>query len=174
MTEAARDTGLLCPSARAEDGAILLGVVGADGVVGYVQPLITVDENFLRKAGEGRTPEKRFRFAQPCVEAGCGYWTGSRCGVIDQAVDFPLNDSGVSLDHLPRCSIRPSCRWFRQAGPSACSVCPFIVTDLMTDGTVEASANVPPAFAAVLSSSPTDQQRWADQFGAEEARAARP
>jgi hypothetical protein len=58
-----QDSDRLCPSARCEEGAILLSVVGADGVVGYVRPQITVDEDFVRQAHKGRTPEKRFRFS---------------------------------------------------------------------------------------------------------------
>jgi len=32
-------------------------------------------------------------------------------------------------EDLPRCSIRPQCRWFRQEGPAMCRRCPQIVTD---------------------------------------------
>jgi hypothetical protein len=132
---------LLCPSAKAEVGAILIGIVGADGVVGYVQPQIAVDAEFLDRAREGRQPEKRLRFAQPCVESGCGYWTGSSCGVIAEAVEHPAPP--VAVDHLPRCSIRKTCRWFAQTGPRACGVCPYIVTDLSDDGTLVRHADVP-------------------------------
>src|SRR5437763_115569 len=31
---------------------------------------------------------------------------------------------------LPRCGIRPRCRWFAQNGRAACEVCPLVVTDL--------------------------------------------
>ena len=33
---------------------------------------------------------------------------------------------------LPRCAIRPTCRWFRQEGPAACFRCPQVVTDSRT------------------------------------------
>jgi len=122
----------LCPSARCEEGAILLGIVGKDGVVGYVSPLITVDQDFVRQAHKGRAPEKRFRFSQPCIEGGCRQWTGSRCGVIDRALqateeaDTPDVWDGV----LPKCSIRSRCRWFAQVGRRACTVCPLVMTDV--------------------------------------------
>jgi hypothetical protein len=124
---------LSCPSARCEEGAVLLGIVGSDGQVGYVSPLITIDTDFVRKAREGRIPESRFRFSQPCVEGRCTQWTGSRCGVIDQALDSEnsvetAREPGQSGP--PECVIRPTCRWFAQVGPKACAVCPLVVHTL--------------------------------------------
>ena len=126
-----QDSERLCPSARCEEGAILLGVVGEDGVVGYVRPLITIDKDFVRQAHKGRTPEKRFRFSQPCIEHGCRQWTGSRCGVIDRALqakeEADIPDAWE--DGLPKCTIRPRCRWFAQVGRKACAVCPLVITE---------------------------------------------
>ena len=126
------DTGRLCPSARCEDGAILLGIVGKNGVVGYVRPLMRVDEAFVRKAREGHAPERRFRFSQPCIESACKQWSGDRCGVIDRALPA-AEEAGASYTSgkaLPRCTIRPRCRWFAQAGRDACAVCPLVITDV--------------------------------------------
>lgn len=117
---------LLCPSARCEPGAVLLGIVGKDGRVGYLSTQMVVDEDFVETASRGRAPEARFRFAQPCVEGACGYWRGDRCGVVEGAVA-----QATPLDApLPRCSIRSDCRWFAQRGPEACGVCPVVVTDV--------------------------------------------
>jgi hypothetical protein len=119
--------GYVCPSARCEEGARLLGIVGSDGRVGFLVPPLPVDAEFVRHAHEGRSPERRFRFAAACVEDRCGYWTGERCGVVDAAVST-LKDQGVPS---PRpCGIRASCRWFSQHGVDACQVCPLIVTDV--------------------------------------------
>lgn len=147
MSAAAEDPGLLCPSAQCEDGAILLGVVGSDGLVGYVRPQLRIDEGFVREAHRGRAPERRFRFAQSCVEARCEQWTGSRCGVIDEVVDEvggnPTGAGPVEREApqpvalLPRCTIRSRCRWFHQSGATACAVCPLVITDLRP----EVSAN---------------------------------
>ena len=126
-----RRTDHLCPSARCEGGAILLGIVGNDGVVGYLSPLIKVDEAFVRKARKGRKPEERFRFSQPCIESGCGQWTGSRCGLIDRALQA-ADQAEVAVTPggaLPKCTIRPRCRWFAQLGRRACAVCPLVVTE---------------------------------------------
>lgn len=96
--------GFLCPSVRCEEGAILLGIVGKDGVVGYVSPLITIDGDFVRQAHKGCAPERRFRFSQPCIESGCQQWTGSRCGVIDRALQVAeeANTSTVTGRALPK------------------------------------------------------------------------
>ena len=123
---------ILCPSARCEPGAILLGVVGGDGLVGFITPELVVDEDFVEEAHKGRVPEKRFRFSQPCATTACEHWTGSRCGVIDGVMEevserrIPLPAEGS----LPKCSIRPRCRWFAQLGRDACTVCPLVITDL--------------------------------------------
>ncbi|MBP1823055.1 hypothetical protein [Mycobacterium sp. OAE908] len=120
----------LCPSAPAKPGAILLGLVTPNGQIAYLTPQMRIDEDFVDVAAKGRSPEKRFRFASTCVEAGCAQWTGSRCGVIEAAV---AEAGGQAIDSedssLPKCSIRSRCRWFHQRGRDACGVCPLIITD---------------------------------------------
>jgi hypothetical protein len=120
------DEELLCPSARCEEGAILLGVVGPNSRVGFIRPRITVDQDFVEAARGGRAPEKRFRFAQPCIEDGCRHWQSGRCHVADVAA---AREEAVERP-LPACSIRPSCRWFAQSGAAACAACPYVVTDV--------------------------------------------
>ncbi len=119
---------LTCPSSSCEPGAKLIGVVNADGTVGYVSPPLEIDVDFVERARQGRTPEKRFRFAGPCVEGRCAQWTGSRCGVIDTVLTTP--ELPPAPDRLPHCGIRSSCRWYAQSGAAACAVCPLVVTDL--------------------------------------------
>lgn len=119
---------LLCPSAACEPGALLLGVVGSGGRLGYLRPALEVDEAFVAKAGEGRrAPEKRFRFAQPCAASGCSFWSEGRCGVADAAA---ASDYGEDEGSLPACAIRPRCRWYAQSGAAACRTCPTVVTDV--------------------------------------------
>jgi hypothetical protein len=129
--EAAPSSELTCPSGCCEEGAILLGVVGADGVVGYISPRATVNAQFLQRVQVGGSPERRFRFAQPCVDSQCRQWTEAGCGVIDRVL--AARDEADHLpgrsSSLPQCSIRRSCRWFAQRGARACEVCPFVVTD---------------------------------------------
>ena len=102
----------------------------ADGRVAYAPDRLEVDREFVQLAREGRSPERRFRFAAPCVRGACAQWTGARCGVIDRVLEeLPVAESAF-LAELPRCSIRPQCRWFGQRGAAACGACPLIVTDL--------------------------------------------
>jgi hypothetical protein len=143
------DSERLCPSARCEDGALLLGIVAADGVIGYLTPPLMIDHVFVQRAQRGRSPERRFRFAQPCITQGCAQWTGDRCGLIDRALQVaaqqrimadaqPATRSAQSTSdmlntprdsYIPRCGIRARCRWFAQDGLDACGVCPLVITE---------------------------------------------
>jgi hypothetical protein len=133
--EPGRSTSLLCPSGRCQRGAVLLGIVGPDGTVGYLSQRITVDDTFVQRAEQGRAPEARFRFAEPCVAERCANWSAGtdpddgRCGVIDQVVNSP--HAAPEADRaLPRCSIRARCRWFAQWRARACASCPMVVHTL--------------------------------------------
>jgi hypothetical protein len=162
--------GRTCPSARCQEGAILLGIAGTNGVVGYLSQRLEVDRDFVTKAREGRSPERRFRFAGPCVEGDCAQWDGKRCGVIDMAVDAQQNGVVPTLDlPLPRCAIRATCRWFSQLGPKACAVCPLIVTDNRQStraNTSESQPEGPPALF-IEAKGPT----YSAEIGPEEALA---
>lgn len=120
---------ILCPSSRCEPGAILVGLHLPNGTVAYAQDRLVIDAAFVAAAGEGRAAEKRFRFGSPCANGACRQWTGSRCGVIDAVLEHA--DTGGEA--LPNCSIRAQCRWFDQAGPAACRVCPLVMTDARDD-----------------------------------------
>ena len=105
---------------------MLIGVVQADGRIGYLGEPIPVDAAFVSKAGAGRTPERRFRFANACVECSCRQWTGTGCGVIEKSLgEIPAAAEG----EIPACGLRAHCRWHRQSGVAACHVCPLIVTE---------------------------------------------
>ena len=134
---------ILCPSSPCKEGAILLGIVLADGSVAYASNHIVVDAGFVRNATrEGsHPPETRFRFSSPCVQGACRQWTGSRCGVIDE-VTTTTREAGYDADQkeLPACSIRPDCRWFQQTGAAACAVCNIVITDTRVDVTSAADS----------------------------------
>lgn len=120
----------LCPSAPAQVGALLIGVV-QEGAVALLGTPLTVDQGFVDIATEHGKPERRFRFSVPCVEDACAHWTNSACGLIGvcraQATQAGL--VGPVDDALPRCAIRARCRWWRQEGRNACSTCAFVVYD---------------------------------------------
>jgi hypothetical protein len=150
-----------CPSALCEEGALLLGVVGPEGTVGYVQPPTPVSEDFVRQAQERGHPERSFRFSGPCREGACPQWTGQGCGVIDIVIgskpaDPVLTGAGMPAPAgaglptltgaglpapagagLPACGIRRTCRWFAQRGADACAVCPMIIADTGGTGTYQ-------------------------------------
>jgi hypothetical protein len=117
----------LCPSARCEPGALLLGIVLPNGRIGYTRERIAVDDEFVQIARQGRAPEKRFRFSSPCVQGACRQWSAGRCRVIDDVVAELESSQGAQI--LPECTIRPACRWFLQRGAAACRVCPLVITD---------------------------------------------
>jgi hypothetical protein len=125
---------VMCPSARCREGAVLIGVVMSDGRVAYTADRLEITAEFVETAKQGRSPEKRFRFASPCVKNGCSQWTGSRCGVIDKvSEDAAPVLAGAPAADLPECSIRSECRWFMQLGGEACQACPLVITDLLTE-----------------------------------------
>ena len=129
-TSAARPSdSYACPSAPAEPGAGLLGVLGPDGRIHNLRTPMQVDESFLKVAKTSGAPEARMRFSGRCQTSGCSQWTGTRCGVIDRAMK-DMGHAGVSpTAELPPCTIRGTCRWYDQAGARACGTCALIVTD---------------------------------------------
>jgi hypothetical protein len=121
---------IACPSARAEPGATLLGVIGVDGRVAYLKTALQIDQDFIDEAGKDGPPEERFRFAGTCVEGRCVQWDGGakRCGVLDGVV--PFLGTGDETAPLQPCVIRGACRWYRQDGAGACRICPGVITDI--------------------------------------------
>lgn len=120
---------LSCPSARAEVGAGLIGIVQSDGKIGLLGEVWPVSSQFLNNGGNENGPlEARFRFTGPCQQSQCAQWSSGRCSIADKAADLAARAQfhGVSL---PDCAIRGSCRWFRQNGPISCHGCEWIVTE---------------------------------------------
>jgi hypothetical protein len=128
-----------CPSSFCRPGQVLLGIVLPSGRVAFASDRVVVTEEFDRIAREGRQPEKRFRFAGPCIQRGCRQWTGERCGFIDRLVEDEDQRGeeiaegpavGESGEGLQPCSVRDGCRWFHQHGARACRVCPGVIMDM--------------------------------------------
>jgi hypothetical protein len=117
-----------CPSATCEEGSKVIGVVNEVGTVQFLSSPLPVTKEFIDIASQGRTPEKRFRFTNRCVENGCSQWNGSGCGIIEGVLKTEQQIK-IKSKPLPKCGIRTQCRWFHQAGRDACIVCPLVVTD---------------------------------------------
>jgi len=133
MTRQSKTTSpLLCPSARCSQGVLLVGIIAADGTVGYMNPAPKISAEFTNKAGESGAPERRFRFGAPCQESRCCHWTGSRCAVIDGA-KLVAESLPQGERILPKCAVRRECRWFAQMGTDACFLCPSLFNYLESD-----------------------------------------
>lgn len=119
---------LTCPSRDCASGNLLIGVVRADGTVARMHPPTEIDDRFVDRAchASSRPAEARFRFSGPCVTGACENWTGTRCGVSD-AITAAVSPECLPLQPLPRCEIRPTCRWWSQNGTAACRMCSLIV-----------------------------------------------
>ncbi|MDU8927223.1 hypothetical protein RXV86_07490 [Alisedimentitalea sp. MJ-SS2] len=118
-----------CPSSQPDqEGAQVLGVVerGADGpALSYVNAHVPVTDEVLAATGEV-PPTLIYRFAAPCVESKCKHFDGSKCQL---AVRIAAG-LAPTVDKLPPCAIRKTCRWYVQEGASACGRCPQVVTQV--------------------------------------------
>jgi hypothetical protein len=120
-----------CPSAPAELGSVVLGVVVAPGQVAYLAPSIPVTPELLDGFRKDGVPiENRMRFAFACREHQCKQWSGGsggggHCGLVERAVEALAITEG--LDDLPNCGIRSTCRWFAQHQRKACAACPEVI-----------------------------------------------
>lgn len=119
---------LLCPSSRGAVGdSVLIGVVTrhADGPrVVPTERAMPVTPDILRMA-EPVVPSEVFRFASPCQAGQCPHFKNEACQLAARSVDL----LEAVTESLPKCSIRPHCRWFRQEGAAICKRCPQVVTD---------------------------------------------
>jgi hypothetical protein len=117
---------LLCPSAPGEVGALIIGVVNADGSVDYIRDRLPVTSDFLEIARRRGAPEQRFRFSSPCQQCACAQWADGRCRLPELLAALVPDDE--LAEGLPRCAIRGQCRWFAQSGARACQICPVVST----------------------------------------------
>jgi hypothetical protein len=119
----------LCPSAQpGMAGCVVFGVVGGTVEaprVGYLDMPQPVTGELLALA-QPVQPARVFRFAAPCACSGCDHFSGSDCRLAARIVEL----LPAVVGSLPPCSLRPSCRWWRQEGKAACLRCPQVVTQV--------------------------------------------
>ena len=115
----------LCPSAPMEKGALLMGLVNEQGEIDYLGTPIQITKKFISIAKKGRSPGKRFRFANVCAKSGCERWKNDQCSVAQHATEITIDTESLT----PACGIRSACRWFSQEGVVACGICPLVITD---------------------------------------------
>lgn len=121
------DGELLCPSAQPDQpGSSLIGVVEGTAEaprVTYVGRPLPVLPEILALAGPV-APTEVFRFAAPCAGSGCQHFDGGHCRLAEK---FAKLVDGTDFG-VPKCGIRPRCRWWREQGVDACARCPAVVT----------------------------------------------
>ena len=111
-----------CPSASGSTpGSAIMGFIGPDGRVAPIPTPIPLTP--AMRATLGPQPERIFRLAAPCSASACAQWNGAACGLVG-AMQSALADQPPSP--ITRCAIRPTCVWFRDAGPPACRICPSV------------------------------------------------
>lgn len=124
-----RPQGLTCPSAQPEmEDAQVLGVLepGPEGrQLAYVNGHVPVTEELLESTGPV-PPTLVYRFAARCMEGRCVHFDGERCG-LGQRMAEGLTET---VDRLPPCAIRKTCRWHAEVGPRACMRCSQVVTQI--------------------------------------------
>jgi hypothetical protein len=89
----------------------------------YLQEPVPMSEELRGLAGELH-PGELFRTTGRCLESGCREYANGRCSLGGRVVEL----LPVVSESLPPCSIRSSCRWFREQGASACQRCPQVIT----------------------------------------------
>jgi hypothetical protein len=145
------DESLLCPSAQPDQPeARVFGVqtTTEDNTrrVGYLTRALPVTPDILALSGDAGAPEV-LRIAAPCMRGGCTHYESGAC-TLGQRVAQMLDPV---VGSLPRCAIRPDCRWFREQGPAACVRCPQIVTN------TREGSGVPPEVAYANGIAPSPQ-----------------
>src|ERR1700682_156911 len=110
---------LKCPSAQPGMGDVqILGVFSRDAEeprLAYLDEAMPATPDTLELAAPLDVSQV-FRLSARCEEKKCTHFDGSHCQL---AVRIARMLPEV-VDHLPACTIRPDCRWFRQEGRSAC------------------------------------------------------
>jgi hypothetical protein len=116
--------GPLCPSVfPGWPDSVAFGIVGGSVQAPRWQPFakpIGVTDDLLKLAGPV-APTEVFHFAGPCAGKACQHFqqeTGD-CRLMAKTVKFVPKVQ----DKLPPCTIRPSCKWWRQEGRDACYRC---------------------------------------------------
>lgn len=119
----------LCPSSHpAWPGTVAFGVVGGtveNPELIALEKLEPVTEELLAMAAPA-SPMEVFRFAGPCAGTGCRHFEAEtfKCRLVARTVKFVPS----ATEKLPRCQIRPQCKWWQQEGKAACLRCPQVVS----------------------------------------------
>ncbi|MFI9280243.1 hypothetical protein ACIGYR_20615 [Streptomyces sp. NPDC053076] len=116
-----------CPSGDASrPESVVLGVRSGDrGEVVYLADPVPAAE-VLGSIPEGIAANRVLRFASHCV-SDCANRVGEACGLIERIRAVPAKTEAGSAA-VPRCHLRPHCKWWNQVGVEGCHRCPAVVT----------------------------------------------
>jgi hypothetical protein len=129
MTSPSSDTGpkadSWCPSGLPNaPESVVLGVrSGPSGQVTYLAEPIPATA-VAQAVPEGIPPTRVLRFASHCT-ASCANRIGTECGLINRVTVLPPT---LETGSVPRCHLRPRCKWWEQKGVEACLRCPGVAT----------------------------------------------
>jgi hypothetical protein len=133
MTEPKKPTAatapIMCPSMTTigpdtQVFGVLTQAAEGEFQVGYLDVPLPITDELLGAIAPAKASEV-FRVASPCIEYACKHFDGADCQLGKRIAT--MLDPVVAA--LPRCGIRPRCRWFRQEGPAACLRCPQVATE---------------------------------------------
>ncbi|KQP21783.1 hypothetical protein [Pseudorhodoferax sp. Leaf267] len=123
------DPTVLCPSAHPDmAGARVFAVVGGSADApraDYLEHPVPLTDAVRALAGPV-DPAEVFRMASPCVGSACHHFDDGEhsCRLAKKTAAL----APIVVERLPRCAIRPTCRWWKQEGVSACRRCPQVAT----------------------------------------------
>lgn len=120
-----QDEDRMCPNSNFAVGNYIVGAFTETGTQRF-ESLIEIDEELYNKyAGHSTEFEENMRQFGTCQQTGCKNWVeGHKCGVPDLLNKIGLN--GQEAETLPRCEIRPYCRWYHQEGAQICYKCDLL------------------------------------------------
>jgi hypothetical protein len=117
-----------CPSAQpGMDDVFVLGVIevaGGRSKVAYLEERVPFTPEIAALAGPV-SPTRVMRLAARCEENRCVHFGDGKCGLATRIAAM----SGSDSLNVPACTIRNTCRWFRQEGIAACRNCERVETE---------------------------------------------
>ena len=118
---------LSCPSAQPDwENSKVVGIVQGtveQPMVAFLDRALPVTDELLAQTRPA-PPTAVLRISATCIENACVHFKHRQCTLVGRILDMlePV------VSDLPGCNIRSSCRWYFQAGSSACVRCPQVVT----------------------------------------------
>ncbi|WP_328540372.1 hypothetical protein [Streptomyces sp. NBC_00344] len=115
-----------CPSSKPDrPEAVVLGVhADSDGLSYLDTPVPAAEATVFLPVDV--LPTKAIRFAAHCY-AECAQRVGDDCGLVTKVA---RHAPSVEESSLPKCHLRPRCKWWQQTGIDACRRCPLVVHDV--------------------------------------------